>query len=100
MKVTTKFPPDDSIFRDRDKEAKFWEEHFDEAWKKGKPVKVKFAKKLKRIYLSDSINIRLDPEVLDRVRGEAHKRGLGPTQLIRMWIMEKVGRNNTRQARA
>lgn len=90
MKKTTKFPPDNSIFKDRDKESKFWEEHFDEAWKKGRPVKVKFAKKLKRIYLSDSINIRLDPETSSAVRAEARKKGLGPTQLIRMWIMERV----------
>ncbi len=88
--------PDESVFKDREKEARFWEENYDKVWRK--PVKLKFAKKLKRIYLSDSINIRLDPEILDRVRGEAHKRGLGPTQLIRMWVMEKVGRNNTRQA--
>lgn len=91
MKATTKFPPDESIFRDRVKEAKFWEEHFDKAWKKGKPAKVKFAKKLKRIYLSDSINIRLDPKITSAIRAEARKKGLGPTQLIRMWIMEKIG---------
>ena len=85
--------PDESIFRDREKEAKFWEEHFDEAWATGRKVKVKFAKNL-----SVTINIRLDPEVLDRVRGEAHKKGLGPTQLIRMWIMEKIAGRNTHTA--
>ena len=82
--------PNKSTFKDREKEAKFWEEHFDEAWKHGKPVKVKFAKKLKRIELSDSINVRLDPDTLYEVRIQAKKKGLGPTQLIRMWIMEKV----------
>lgn len=100
MKVSTKFPPDDSIFKDRDKEAKFWEEHFDEAWKRGKPITVKFAKKLKRIYLSDTINIRLDPETSSAVRIEAKKKGLGPTQLIRMWIMEKVNSKHTHVAGA
>ena len=30
MKVAKK------VFKNRKKEAKFWEEHFDEAWKKGK----------------------------------------------------------------
>ena len=81
--------PDKSIFKDREKEAKFWEEHYKETWDKGKRVKVKFAKNL-----SVTINIRLDPEILDIVRGEANRKGLGPTQLIRMWIMEKVDRQN------
>lgn len=80
--------PDESIFRDRNKEARFWEENFDKVWRK--PVKVKFAKKLKNIYLSDSINIRLDPETSSAIRKEARKKGLGPTQLIRMWIMERI----------
>lgn len=77
----------ESIFKDRDKEAKFWEENFEEAWKAGKPVKVKFAKNL-----SESINIRLDSQTLNVVRDEAKEKGLGPTQLIRMWIMEKINK--------
>lgn len=86
MKKIKKTIPDDSIFRDREKEAKFWEEHFDEAWAAGKPIKVKFAKNL-----SETVNIRLDPVTLTSVRKEAKAKGLGPTQLIRMWIMERVG---------
>ncbi|HVF69820.1 MAG TPA: CopG family antitoxin [Xanthomonadales bacterium] len=78
--------PDKSIFKDREKEAKFWEKNYKEAWKNGKPVKIKFAKNL-----SETINIRLDPQILGAVRTEAKKKGLGPTQLIRMWIMEKTG---------
>lgn len=31
--------PDESIFRDREKEAKFWEENYKETWKSGKPVR-------------------------------------------------------------
>jgi predicted DNA binding CopG/RHH family protein len=77
--------PDESIFRDREKEAKFWEENYKETWKKGKPVKVAFAKNL-----SATVNIRLDPETLTTVREQAKAKGLGPTQLIRMWIMEKI----------
>lgn len=72
-------------FSDREKEAKFWEENFDEAWVAGKPIKAKFAKNL-----SESINIRLDSQTLSVVRNEAKAKGLGPTQLIRMWIMERL----------
>lgn len=77
--------PDTSIFKDRNKEAKFWEEHYRETWKIGKPIKVRFAKNL-----SETLNIRLDPGTLHTVKNQARKRGLGPTQLIRMWIMEKI----------
>ena len=77
--------PDKSIFKDRDKEAKFWEENFDKAWESGKSRKVKFAKNL-----SETINIRLDSKTLDEVRHEAHEKGLGPTQLIRMVILEHL----------
>lgn len=77
--------PNKSIFKDREKEAKFWEENYMKTWKKGKPVNVKFAKNL-----SVTINIRLDPKTLYTVKDEAQRKGLGPTQLIRMWIMEKI----------
>jgi len=85
MKKAKIIEPNESIFRDRDKEAKFWEENFDTAWKTGKPVKVSFAKNL-----SVTLNIRLDPKTLGRVRTRAAQNGLGPTQLIRVWIMEKL----------
>ena len=77
--------PDESIFKDREKEAKFWEENYKETWKEGKPVKVVFAKNL-----SETLNIRLDPSTITSVRKQAKAKGLGPTQLIRMWIMEKI----------
>lgn len=86
--------PDKSIFKDREKEAKFWEENFDAAWKTAKPIKVKFAKDLN---LSKTLNIRLDPQTLYNVRSQASKKGLGATQLIRMWIMEKMAGNKNFQ---
>lgn len=57
--------PKKSVFRDREKEATFWEENFMETRKKGKPVKVTFAKNLKN--LSETLNIRLDPETITQV---------------------------------
>jgi len=86
MKQKKHATPDESVFKDRENEAKFWEEHFDDAWAAGKPVNVAFAKNL-----SETVNIRLDPITLTTVRKEAKAKGLGPTQLIRMWIMEKIG---------
>ena len=77
--------PSKSIFRDRDKEAAFWEKNFKETWKKGKPVKIKFAKNL-----SESINVRLDPKTLNLVRIKAREKGLGPTQIVRMCVMQTI----------
>lgn len=77
--------PDISIFKDRDKEAAFWEKNITEIRANAKPIKVSFAKNL-----SETINIRLDPWTLYTVKNQAKKKGLGPTQLIRMWIMEKI----------
>jgi predicted DNA binding CopG/RHH family protein len=77
--------PSKSIFEDREKEAEFWEKNYKDTWKIGKPIKVQFAKNL-----SETLNIRLDPATINVVRSEAKAKGLGPTQLIRMWIMEKI----------
>jgi predicted DNA binding CopG/RHH family protein len=85
MKQKKHIIPDESIFKDREKEAKFWEKNFDDAWAAGKPIKAKFAKNL-----SETINIRLDTKTLNDVRIQAKEKGLGPTQLIRMWIMDHL----------
>ncbi len=50
-----------------------------------KPVKVRFAKNL-----SQPISIRLDPETLTELRSRAQERGIGPTTLARMWILEHL----------
>ncbi len=85
MKKTKSIIPAKSFFKDRTKEADYWEKNFDKAWNTSKPIKVKFARNL-----SETLNIRLDTETLNDVRDQAIKKGLGPTQLIRMWIMEKI----------
>lgn len=87
--------PDTSVFKDRDNEAKFWEKNSRDTWKTGTPVKVRFAKNL-----SETINIRLDSGTLNTVIHQARKKGLGPTQLIRMWIMEKLGGKTIQAAAA
>jgi predicted DNA binding CopG/RHH family protein len=73
-------------FKSREEEARFWDTHditdyLDEL----KPVRVKFAKNL-----SQGITIRLDPETLLKLRTRAHKKGIGPTQLARMWIIDRL----------
>jgi predicted DNA binding CopG/RHH family protein len=48
-------------------------------------VKASFASNL-----SENLNIRFDAESLASLRREAHARGIGPTTLARMWILEHL----------
>jgi predicted DNA binding CopG/RHH family protein len=48
--------------------------------------------------LSENITVRLTPELLNRLRNEAERKGVGPSTLARMWIMEHLhdqGENHT-----
>lgn len=55
-----------------------------------RPVKVRFAKGL-----SENLNIRLDEAALLQLREQAHQRGIAPSTLARMWIVERL-RGETR----
>ena len=73
-------------FKTRQEEAEFWDTHsFTDFLDELKPVKVRVAKNL-----SSGITIRFDPKTLGQIRIQAQRRGLGPTQLIRMWVTEKL----------
>jgi predicted DNA binding CopG/RHH family protein len=82
-------------FKNRQEEAEFWDTHsIADYWDELKPVKVRFAKNL-----SEGITIRLDPPTMKAVRSEARAKGLGPTTLIRMWVMERIKKEQAAGAR-
>lgn len=70
-------------------EAEFWDTH-DTADYEGefRPARVRFAKNL-----SEGITIRFDQETLSKLRAEAREKGMGPTTLARMWILERLQPN-------
>mgnify|MGYP001216143219 CR=1 FL=1 len=73
-------------FASREEEAEFWDTHdvagyLDELH----PAEVRFAKKL-----SEGITIRLTPAMLQRLQAEARRKGVGPSTLARMWILEHL----------
>jgi predicted DNA binding CopG/RHH family protein len=73
-------------FASIEEEAAFWDTHSTADYEdEFKPVRVRFAKNL-----SEGLTIRLDPDTLEKVRAEAHERGIGATTLIRMWVREHV----------
>ena len=86
--MTRKTTPKKRIpeFASIEEEAAFWERHSTADYEgEFKPSPVRFAKNL-----SQGLTIRLDPETLEKIRAEAHAKGIGPTTLIRMWVMEHV----------
>ena len=73
-------------FKNRQEMAKFWDTHdFTEYKDEFKPIRVRFAKKL-----SEGITIRLDSETLSELRTRAQAKGVGPTTLARMWVIEQL----------
>lgn len=73
-------------FASREEEAEFWDTHsLADYWDQFRPVHVRFAKNL-----SEGITVRLDPESLEKVRSLAQAKGIGPTTLIRMWVLEQL----------
>jgi len=73
-------------FKNIQEEAEFWDTHDFTDYTDGfKPVEVRFAKNL-----SEGITVRLDSWSLSRLRSLADHRGLGPTTLARMWILEQL----------
>jgi hypothetical protein len=73
-------------FKSREEEAEFWDTHDFTEYRDGfKPVQVRFAKRL-----SHALAIRFDSETLEKLRVRAQKKGMGPTTLARMWILERL----------
>ncbi len=54
-----------------------------------KTVRAHFARNL-----SQGITIRFDSETLKQLRDQAHKKGIGPTTLARMWILEHLAESD------
>ncbi len=73
-------------FTSREEEAEFWDTHdtadFESEFER---TTVRFAKNL-----SQGITVRFTAETLETLRATAHKKGIGPTTLTRMWILERL----------
>ena len=73
-------------FANREEEAEWFDTHdMSDYQDEFKTMKVRFAKNL-----SQGITIRLDLKTLAKLRTQAHEKGLGPTTLARMWILEHL----------
>ncbi len=72
-------------FKSRDEEAAWFGAHMAEYWNEARPVDAHFAKNL-----SSGLNVRFDPDSLSKIRSIAREKGIGPSTLVRMWIMERL----------
>ncbi|MBI4091673.1 MAG: hypothetical protein HY427_00475 [Candidatus Levybacteria bacterium] len=82
MKKTSRIPK----FKTREEEARWWDTHnLSDYQDEFKTVKARFAKNL-----SEGIHVRLDPDTLKKLRQEANQKGIGPTTLVRMWVMQQL----------
>ena len=81
-KQRSRIPPSNS----RGEEAKFWDTHdtadFEDEFE---ATNVRFANNL-----SQGITVRFTAETLKTLRATAQKKGIGPTTLARMWILERL----------
>lgn len=73
-------------FASREEEAKWFDTHdMADYQDEFKTVRARFARRL-----SEGITIRFDRETLAHLRTLARERGIGPTTLVRMWILEHL----------
>jgi predicted DNA binding CopG/RHH family protein len=93
IKKTSPTPKRIPEFATLEEEAAFWDTHSTADYEaEFKPVRVRFAKRL-----STGVTIRLDPDTLETLRTVAHEQGIGPTTLIRMWVLERLGKHAARR---
>jgi len=88
------FKPKEPIpeFHTREEEAEFWDTHdVADYWDELKPVKVTFAKNL-----SEGITVRFDKDTLATIRAQAREQGVGPTTLVRIWVLERLRKQSHR----
>lgn len=73
-------------FKSYEEEASWWDTHdtteFEDEFK---PVKLEVVKPLIHI-----LGVRLDARTIDLLTALGSKKGIGPSTLVRMWIMEKL----------
>lgn len=78
-------------FKSREEAAEWFDSHdMADYQDEFKSVKVRFAQNL-----SEGLNIRLDKESLASLREVAHRKGVGPTTLARMWVLEHLRKEST-----
>ncbi len=72
-------------FKSYEEEADFWDTHSPLDYGTWKEAKLEFAKPLVHI-----LGVRLDAKTIDLLTKLGSEMGIGPSTLVRMWVMEKL----------
>lgn len=72
-------------FKSYEEEADFWDTHSPLDYGTWKEVKLEVARPLEHI-----LGVRLDAKTIDQLTKLGSEMGIGPSTLVRMWIMEKL----------
>lgn len=73
-------------FKSYEEEANFWDTHSPLDYGNWKEVRLEVAKPLVHI-----LGVRLDAKTIDHLSELGNEMRIGPSTLVRMWIMEKLG---------
>ena len=85
-KPTSRIP----TFTSREEEAHWFDTHdMADYQDEFKTIPARFAK-----HLSSVVPVRFDERTLHQLRNVAYQRGIGPTTLIRMWVLERMHGEN------
>lgn len=75
-------------FKSREEEARFWETHdsteFEDEFQE---VRVRVARPPAHV-----LAVRLDAKTIDELASVGRKKGIGPSTLARMWLLERLER--------
>jgi hypothetical protein len=74
-------------FKSEEEAAAFWDSHSPEDFPdEFEPVKVTYARPL----IKRGLTVKLSAETIDKLKELGQEQGIGPTTLVRMWIMERL----------
>lgn len=76
-------------FKSEKEEADFWATHDSTDYlAETEAVKARFLRPKKRL-----VSLRLDDKTIERLKKMADSKGIGYLELIRMWVLENLGRS-------
>jgi hypothetical protein len=75
-------------FKSREEEADFWDTHSPLEYGEWKEVK-RFSVARPLVHI---LGVRLDAKTIQRLAAVGRKKGLGPSTLARMWLLERLER--------
>jgi len=75
-------------FEGKEEEARYWEKTGLDQLSPDEYEKVDIERPERP--LSATFAVRFDPEAIELIRRVARSQGLGPTQLVRSWVLERL----------